>query len=51
MPSKTKFNEIIILDLEMTCDENGQTIEDQEIIEIGGCFLNIKTHEISNCTS
>lgn len=48
MGNKINFNEIIVLDLESTCEEGGQRRENTEIIEIGGCILNIKTLDISN---
>jgi len=48
-----KLDKIVVLDLEATCwnDPKEQGIQPSEIIEIGACFLDVKTGERSNKTS
>ncbi len=47
---KRNLDKIVVIDLEATCWDNPEEQGSQisEIIEIGTCFLNIKTGEISN---
>lgn len=44
------LDKIVVIDLEATCwdDKTEQGSQPSEIIEIGACFLNIKTGELSN---
>lgn len=50
--SKLKFDRVVVFDLEATCwaTEEERQLTPSEIIEIGACFLNIKTGDITNKT-
>jgi len=41
-----KYDKLLVVDVEATCDKNKDSIQ-SEIIEIGYCFLDIKTGEIT----
>lgn len=46
MSSFVKYNEILVVDLESTCWEHKTDEQQQEIIEIGACILNVKSLKI-----
>lgn len=40
---KVEYDEIFITQIKTTCWENDESLKNKEIIEFGGCLLNIKT--------